>query len=117
MTYGEFQKQFSIFLNPQQEAAVRAAEGVTLLLAVPGSGKTTVLVVRLGYLIYCRGVRPEEILTMTYTVAAAADMRRRFASLFGKIWQTDWNSAPSTASPPESSAGMGTRWDAERFSW
>lgn len=84
LTYGEFQKQFSIFLNPQQEAAVRAAEGVALLLAVPGSGKTTVLVVRLGYLIYCRGVRPEEILTMTYTVAAAADMRRRFASLFGE---------------------------------
>ena len=83
MTYGEFQEQFSISLNPQQEAAVRAAEGATLLLAVPGSGKTTVLVTRLGYLIDCCGVRPEEILTMTYTVAATADMRRRFASLFG----------------------------------
>lgn len=83
MTYSEFQKQFSISLNPQQEAAVQAAEGAVLLLAVPGSGKTTVLVTRLGYLIHCRGVRPEEILTMTYTVAATADMRRRFASLFG----------------------------------
>ena len=62
---------------------MQAAEGAILLLAVPGSGKTTVLVTRLGYLIYCRGIRPEEILTMTYTVAATADMRRRFALLFG----------------------------------
>lgn len=83
MTDQEFQKQFSISLNPQQRVAVQAADGAVLLLAVPGSGKTTVLVTRLGYLIHCRGVRPEEILTMTYTVAATADMRRRFASLFG----------------------------------
>ena len=83
MTYDEFQTKFSLALNPQQQEAVRAADGAVLLLAVPGSGKTTVLVTRLGYLIHCRDVRPEEILTMTYTVAATADMRRRFASLFG----------------------------------
>mgnify|MGYP002508593911 CR=1 FL=1 len=36
-----------------------------LLLAVPGSGKTPVLVTRLGYMIYCKGIRPENILTVT----------------------------------------------------
>lgn len=54
-----------------------------LLLAVPGSGKTTVLVSRIGYLI-AQGVPPENILTMTYTVSAARDMSRRFAAFFGQ---------------------------------
>lgn len=55
-----------------------------LLLAVPGSGKTTVLVSRVGYLCLARGIPPEQILTMTYTVAAARDMRTRFTALFGE---------------------------------
>ncbi len=71
-------------MNEQQETAVKKVQGPVLLLAVPGSGKTTVLVTRLGYLIYCCGVRPEEILTMTYTVAATRDMRERFCSVFGE---------------------------------
>ncbi len=50
---------------------------------MPGSGKTTVLVLRLGYLLFCKQVRPEQILTVTYTVAATKDMRERFASFFG----------------------------------
>ena len=53
MTYSEFKSQYRVRLNPQQEAAVRQTEGPVLLLAVPGSGKTTVLVTRLGYIIYC----------------------------------------------------------------
>ena len=53
MTEQEFQQRFSIALNPQQQAAVRQTEGPVLLLAVPGSGKTTVLGSRLGYMIYC----------------------------------------------------------------
>ena len=84
MSYETFQKQFHIQLNPQQEAAVRATEGPVLLLAVPGSGKTTVLVTRLGYMVLEQNIDPRSILTMTYTVAATADMRRRFASLFGE---------------------------------
>jgi DNA helicase II / ATP-dependent DNA helicase PcrA len=82
MNFSEFQQKFHIALDPQQMTAVQAAEGATLLLAVPGSGKTTVLVTRLAYLIYVKGVQPESILTMTYTVAAAQDMRARFAALF-----------------------------------
>lgn len=83
MTFTEFKSQFNINLNPQQEAAVQAIDGAVLLLAVPGSGKTTVLVTRLGYMLYARDIKPERILTMTYTVAATRDMRERFASMFG----------------------------------
>ena len=54
--YEGWKQQFSIKLNEQQERAVRTAEGSVLLLAVPGSGKTTVLVARLGYLIFCWGI-------------------------------------------------------------
>lgn len=78
-----FQEKYRLQLNAQQAAAVRQTHGPVLLLAVPGSGKTTVLVARLGYMIECCGVRPEEILTMTYTVAATHDIRARFAALFG----------------------------------
>lgn len=50
MDFSQFKAQFSIRLDPQQEAAVQETEGPVLLLAVPGSGKTTVLVTRLGYI-------------------------------------------------------------------
>lgn len=84
MDFKQFKARFALRLDEQQEAAVQAAEGPVLLLAVPGSGKTTVLVTRLGYLCYVQGIPPEQILTMTYTVAAARDMRNRFAALFGE---------------------------------
>lgn len=83
MTYNEFKTQYGIALNDQQEQAAQAVDGAVLLLAVPGSGKTTVLVTRLGYMVLGCGIAPESILTMTYTVAATADMRRRCESLFG----------------------------------
>ena len=70
-------------LNPQQKAAVEAVNGPVLLLAVPGSGKTTVLITRLGYMTMVCGAAPESILTMTYTVAATQEMRARFAARFG----------------------------------
>ncbi len=84
MTYGEFCTRFQIRLNEQQAEAVRSVEGPVLLLAVPGSGKTTVLITRLGYMIYCAGIAPEQILTLTYTVAATGDMAARFRSYFGE---------------------------------
>ena len=73
-----------IVLNPQQSEAVKTVNGPVLLLAVPGSGKTTVLVLRLGYMITNCGIEPENILTVTYTVAATRDMARRFAGFFGE---------------------------------
>lgn len=83
MTCEEFCDKFHIRLNGQQLTAVRSVNGAILLLAVPGSGKTTVLVTRLGYMIYCAGIDPESILTLTYTVSAAHDMENRFCSYFG----------------------------------
>lgn len=83
MTFTEFLNTYNITLNPQQLEAVQAVDGPVLLLAVPGSGKTTVLVTRLGYMIYCRGIAPEKILTLTYTVAATHDMAERFEQYFG----------------------------------
>ncbi len=71
-------------LNAQQKEAVLAVQGPVLLLATPGSGKTTVLVTRLGYMTACCGIDPKSILTMTYTVAATRDMKSRYSSLFGE---------------------------------
>ena len=84
MTYETFQEKYHIPLNGQQTEAVRFTNGFCLLLAVPGSGKTTVLVTRLGYLVHCVGISPESILTLTYTVAATHDMAARFSSFFGE---------------------------------
>ena len=84
MDWNEFVNTFPIQLNQQQQEAVQSTEGAVLLLAVPGSGKTTVLVTRLGYMIYCKNIHPESILTVTYTVAATKDMSKRFADRFGE---------------------------------
>lgn len=84
MEWKEFETTFSVKLNQQQKEAVQSTKGPVLLLAVPGSGKTTVLVTRLGYMIYCKNIPPESILTVTYTVAATKDMSERFAVHFGE---------------------------------
>lgn len=86
MDFQEFIKRFPIRLNKQQQEAVQAVRGPVLLLAVPGSGKTTVLVARLGYMILARGIDPAKILTLTYTVAATKDMKVRFTRIFGEEW-------------------------------
>lgn len=79
----EFSEKFLTHLNKQQREAAQTVNGAILLLAVPGSGKTTVLVTRLGYMVYCANIDPNSILTMTYTVNATKEMKQRFASMFG----------------------------------
>ncbi len=91
MTQEEFSIQYLQNMNPQQRQAVLAVDGAVLLLAVPGSGKTTVLVTRLGYMILCGQIPPERILTMTYTKAATVEMAQRFQSMFGPHCQTPVN--------------------------
>ena len=49
MTFKEFLKEYNLKLDSRQQKAAEQTEGAVLVLAVPGSGKTTVLVTRLGY--------------------------------------------------------------------
>lgn len=82
--YQLFKEKYRINLNKQQERALQAVEGSNLLLAVPGSGKTTVLVARLGHMVINKNIPPENILAITYSNAAADEMRERCSSLFGQ---------------------------------
>ena len=84
MNFTEFITKYKLNLNEQQAKAVTQTDGAILLLAVPGSGKTFTLVSRIGYMLICKKINPESILTMTYTVAATNDMRSRFSSIFGE---------------------------------
>ena len=81
--FEELKTKHKINLNPQQMQAVQAIDKATLLLAVPGSGKTTVIITRIGNMIYNHSILPEQILTLTFSVAAAKDMRERFVKIFG----------------------------------
>ena len=89
MTLSQFDYSHIEKLNEQQREAVRTVDGAVLLLAVPGSGKTTVLVTRLGYMICQLNINPRSILTMTYTVAATEEMKQRFSSMFGSGYAKD----------------------------
>ncbi len=68
-------------LNNVQKQAVTHKTGPCMVLAGPGSGKTTVITERVKYLIEHYGVKPEEILVITFSKAASKEMRERFHAL------------------------------------
>jgi len=80
-------------LNAEQRDAVSAPPGPTLVVAGPGSGKTSVLTRRVAYLIQVMNIWPRQIMAVTFTNKAAREMQERIEKLLGKegAWPHDWH--------------------------
>lgn len=86
-------KQAYTNLNDQQKQAVNQTDGPVLVIAGPGTGKTQLLTTRIAHILATTDTLPENILCLTFTEAAAANMRER---LSGMIGQAAYNVAIST---------------------
>ena len=70
--------------NPSQQRAIAHLSGPMMVLAGPGSGKTSVIVERTAYMINEGGISPSNILVVTFSRAAAKEMKERFLSFTGQ---------------------------------
>ncbi|MGB3261844.1 ATP-dependent helicase [Paenisporosarcina sp.] len=95
-----FEKQaklHNVHLNKVQQKAVCQTDGPLLLLACPGSGKTTTLIMRIGYLIEEKGIEAKRIKAITFSRASANDMKTRFEQFFPSLNQPAFSTIHSLA--------------------
>ena len=86
-----------VHLNDVQKQAVVKTEGPMLLLASPGSGKTTTIIMRIGYMVEVLGVHSSRIKAVTFSKASAADMRARFEKFFPYLPSVSFSTIHSLA--------------------
>ncbi|MBM7579274.1 ATP-dependent helicase [Jeotgalibacillus terrae] len=90
-------REIGVELNEVQKQAVLHGNGPLLLLASPGSGKTTTIMMRIGHLIEERGADPARIKGVTFSKAAAEDMKQRYKRMFPTLPEVDFSTIHSLA--------------------
>ena len=99
MDIQEFVRKYNIEADAQQLEVIKHAEGAVNLIATAGSGKTRTIINRIGYMTRALGIAPESILAVTFTVAAAREMKERYINSFCNIDEynkrtTAWRASP-----------------------
>lgn len=95
--FAQQEKEIGVCLNKIQIEAVLHSTGPLLILASPGSGKTTTLIMRIGYLIKVKNIRANRIKAVTFSKASATDMTLRFKRFFSELPAVDFSTIHSLA--------------------